>query len=232
MISHKLKLVFIHIPKNGGTTIEAWLQSIDKKATFKPDLLQGIYFKIRGSNFAKVVNQYPSYKSFAFVRSPFSRFVSIWSHSNRPERNLKYWSRPPITSIDQYADCILSKNFDHLSGFDHMHIVSQNEYLPVLDDSIFGRTVKANVDYVGSLERFASDFDALRSSLGLPLTTYQSMRISPNKTPLSSFYTKDLYLKVKNIYQKDCEMLIKLFPGIYDQEISSWSDFCAFHDKQ
>lgn len=229
MISHKLKLIFIHIPKNGGTTIEAWMQSIDQRATFKRDLMQGLFFKIRGSNFAKAVNRYPSYRSFAFVRSPFSRFVSIWNHSNRPERNPKYWSRPPITSIEQYADCILSGNFDHLSAFDRMHITPQYEYLPVLDNSIFGRTVRAEVDYIGSLETFSSDFDALRTNLGLPLTCYKSMRISPNKTPLSSFYTQDLYLKVKKIYQKDCDMLIKLFPGLYDQEMSSWNEFCAVH---
>ena len=57
---------------------------------------EGLEYKMREEGLAKMINLYPQYFTFTFVRNPFDRFVSIWKHSkrgkgyyfNRPKKNL------------------------------------------------------------------------------------------------------------------------------------------------
>ena len=60
MINDKLKFIFIHVPKTGGSSV--------KKA---------LGIKVHGhKKFSDWSKDYPDYFSFAFTRNPWDRFVS------------------------------------------------------------------------------------------------------------------------------------------------------------
>jgi hypothetical protein len=78
MIIDKEKLIFIHIPKNAGTSINTYFSEepvtieIQGKKVFKHETIKEIkrdYFKI-----------YNSYTKFAIIRNPYERMVSWYSY--------------------------------------------------------------------------------------------------------------------------------------------------------
>lgn len=71
IISHKLKIIFIHIPKNAGTFMTQKLVEIDNSINLSKHLLakdlKGFFLR------------YQDYKKFAIIRNPYSRCVSYYS---------------------------------------------------------------------------------------------------------------------------------------------------------
>jgi hypothetical protein len=68
-ISHKDKLVFIHIPKNGGTSITEYFNMADKG-----------HHNINYYN-KKYKNIIGDYQSFAVIRNPWDRVVSNYNYA-------------------------------------------------------------------------------------------------------------------------------------------------------
>ncbi len=69
MIDHKNKLIFIHIPKTAGTSLQELL--FNKK----------IFNAHRKSlKIIKKIGRYNDYYKFAIVRNPFDRLVSIYHY--------------------------------------------------------------------------------------------------------------------------------------------------------
>ncbi|MFO7031943.1 hypothetical protein B9T07_18710 [Limnospira fusiformis CCALA 023] len=84
MISHEKKCIFIHIPKCAGTSMMEFLR---KNAGALGYVKQpGLPYTMRTEGLAKVINLYPDYFVFTFIRNPFDRFVSLWKHSEREAR--------------------------------------------------------------------------------------------------------------------------------------------------
>ena len=73
MICHKHKYIFIHIPKNAGTSIEL---SLKKHNLVDHDFPQSI--SVHYDNVDETIAD--SYLTFAVKRNPWERFVSIWSY--------------------------------------------------------------------------------------------------------------------------------------------------------
>jgi hypothetical protein len=75
-ISHKHKIIFIHIPKNAGTSISTALEMSDIGHHF-----WSYYFK-------KYSNEWNSYTKIAVIRNPWERVVSCYEYSKMEE---SYW---------------------------------------------------------------------------------------------------------------------------------------------
>ena len=85
MILDREKLIFIHIPKNAGTSIKKLLLSEEELKN--PDLLRyddlnGNVWKHRTIYDIKKDNnkEYNSYRKFAIIRNPYDRMVSWYSY--------------------------------------------------------------------------------------------------------------------------------------------------------
>ena len=85
MILDREKLIFIHIPKNAGTSIKKLL--LNEEELKNPDLLRyddlnGNIWKHRTIYDIKKDNnkEYNSYRKFAIIRNPYDRMVSWYSY--------------------------------------------------------------------------------------------------------------------------------------------------------
>jgi len=107
IVSDQHKLLFVHIPKCGGTTIKTVLRPIDTRRerfqnwdiTDHPVLGRIDYGQlpmaiIRG-HFPDKFALFNTYRSFALVRDPMRRLCSAVNH------RLKVVKRSPLTSLDQ-----------------------------------------------------------------------------------------------------------------------------------
>tara|TARA_R100000995_G_scaffold53751_1_gene26241 strand:+ start:279 stop:896 length:618 start_codon:yes stop_codon:yes gene_type:complete len=76
MIIDKEKLIFIHIPKNAGSSIKKYLIGKDEYNKFKRPWDHKTINDIKNEDFDK----YKSYKKFAIVRNPYDRVVSWFAY--------------------------------------------------------------------------------------------------------------------------------------------------------
>tara|TARA_R110000824_G_scaffold217727_1_gene404193 strand:- start:74 stop:748 length:675 start_codon:yes stop_codon:yes gene_type:complete len=94
------KLIFLHIPKTGGTSVEYSLQrafGTGKERHYNIRQMQGV---LKNENIEE-------YKIFTVIRNPFDRIISTWrwwvyhsdGYSTRPFLNHK---QTPITSFKDY----------------------------------------------------------------------------------------------------------------------------------
>ena len=83
MISHRHKCLYVKVPKCASATIVDWfLRHGGGWPSFKP-WWYGDLLPERISAVTQVMNLYPDYATFTFVRNPYERFVSIWLHASR-----------------------------------------------------------------------------------------------------------------------------------------------------
>lgn len=96
---HSNKILFIHIPKTGGTSIATALYG---KASSHPTLRDYYLSNKKHTN---------NYFKFCVVRNPYDRVISTYSHiSNRPNSVskviLKEWKKHKISSFDDFINCM------------------------------------------------------------------------------------------------------------------------------
>lgn len=91
MIIENKKHIFIHIPKNAGTSITHWLvDELDGIETSGPVYSipeeQKEKYKLHQNEKHRTLSQYPNYEdyySWAIVKNPFDRFVSMYHWTQR-----------------------------------------------------------------------------------------------------------------------------------------------------
>jgi hypothetical protein len=76
MIIDKEKLIFIHIPKNAGTSIKKLLLGNKDFENIKGSWKHKTIYDIKIDN----INAYNNYKKFAIVRNPYDRFISWFAY--------------------------------------------------------------------------------------------------------------------------------------------------------
>lgn len=212
MISHQYKCIFIHIPKCGGTSIEVFLKKNAGALGHRKE--EGLEYTMRREGLAKVINLYPQYFTFTFVRNPFDRFVSIWKHSergkgyyfNRPKKNLNF---------NEYAHLIKEANLEQLSLFDKYHSRKQIEFILDYNKScFFGVPRKTGVDcnFIGKYENLQDDFKRICQILKINNYKLPLEMISPEAKKIirphySSYYDDETLAIVKDIYSEDIKYL-------------------------
>ncbi|MXX62560.1 MAG: sulfotransferase family protein [Holophagales bacterium] len=83
MISHRHRCIYVKVPKCASTTILDWFADHGGGwHSYRPDWYGGLLAE-RGRDLARLINLYPDYFTFSFVRNPYARFVSIWRHARR-----------------------------------------------------------------------------------------------------------------------------------------------------
>ncbi len=165
IINHSRRFIFIHIPRTGGTTITNILSryttycDIELGSTQFGEAIQNAYakrFGIRKHSPAREVKKimgeilWGQYFSFAFVRNPFTRALSIFNF-------LRKWQgynedfRKKMLSFKDFEEFVLSELWDETNGPDEIFRpqIYWLSSVPGKNDII--------VDFVGRLENFEED---------------------------------------------------------------------------
>lgn len=208
------EFVFVHIPKNAGTSVLKWLCEIHAVDDYCLS-----YFKdprnrnpFAGPPFLNhltaneiLKHRYVSKEKwdrafkFCIVRNPWDRMVSEYSW-RRPSL-LARKSRLPWnfrTFVSYWRHTLVDS---HLKGRDgRRHLLAQHRF--VLD-----RKGKMLVDYVCRYENLVPDLQYVFKQIGLPSPDqiFQENRSPRKHSNYRDFYDDDLKNQVKRLYRKDID---------------------------
>lgn len=117
MIIHDPKIIFIHVPKTGGTTIDRLLAA--NKAVGEPDSgfgahhrLSQLYNKYMGPNTPKSERRDLSeYHMFTVARNPWERYASLYIHDKFAWQGIPKNRKRTFVPIEEYIFNNVSENF-------------------------------------------------------------------------------------------------------------------------
>ena len=212
IINNTYKFIFIHIPKNAGTSISIFFSQftnwcdIEIGATKYGQMLQKVFnerFGLRkhatAQEIIKVigVEKFNSYFKFAFVRNPYRRLYSIYNF-------LKKWKNIPqewkeyMDNFNSFEEFVIAEAFAKEKGPDTIFLP---QYKWVTINS------KIAVDFIGKVENIEEDIKKilrnlnLKSSENLPI-----VNISVNQVNPSDFENPKVVDKIYYFYKGDFEL--------------------------
>lgn len=209
MINDEYKCIYIHIPKCGGTAIESVFYphaenlsdnitgKINGKPWFKHDTLQ---------QHEKKFPEIRHYYKFAFVRNPWSHTVSMYNYM---WKSLYPWPvewrnkhvKNDILNMT-FKDWVTSKWFQ-TPTLQSVNVARHSpDGLGRYLDYITGQTWQ--IDYVGKLENFQSDFNLVRTMIGLPVVTLPHIN-NTSSCDYTDYYDSDTKRIVGDKYAEDIE---------------------------
>ena len=87
MISHRHRCIYVKVPKCASTSVHDWFMAHGGgRHSYRPAWHGGPTSR-RIPAVAHAMNLYPDYFTFAFLRNPYERFVSLWLHLQRIARS-------------------------------------------------------------------------------------------------------------------------------------------------
>ena len=195
------RLLFVHVQKTGGLTVEALLKEVLDDAEAIRDLPDG-----RHANLAEALAARPelaTYWTFGFVRNPWARLHSWHAMILRRKaaaesgnrvmarrmRNLDFWRRVG----EDYTD------------FEAFVLRGPDEFprlrMPQLD---YLRVPGREADHIGRTERLAEDLSTVFDHFRLPEPRIARRNAGP-PTDYREHYTDAMRDKVAEIYAPDIE---------------------------
>lgn len=199
--NEKGRYLFIHIPKNAGTSIAKSLNlEHSSHATIIQAKEQLGWWKYR------------NYFKFAFVRNPWDRFLSLYNYA-RLEESLHHSSINPDAapygkhldydllkhaSLQECAQYLLDGKLRHDETW--LHWLPQSYWL-------LSKKGKIGVDFVGRYEHLDNDFSIISKRLGKKI---ELSKVNSSKAFLSQSY-RDYYDRktasiVADFYKQDIEL--------------------------
>jgi hypothetical protein len=181
MIDHQRKLLFVHIARTGGTSIEKSLVGED-------------WWKIDPATKHLSASQarrhygektWRDYTTFAIVRNPWDRFVSMWTigYWYEPETHLK-GVRP--RDFREFMRTLRPHPAEHYATL-HQH--------RILDEEL---------DYVLKFEALSGEFSAMLRARGLDDVALP-VALKSERGPYRDYYDPELADSVAQTYATDIE---------------------------
>lgn len=191
IISHRLKWVFIHIPKTGGTSIKHIIRYDDR---FKHDVNTGKYETeesvlsklttelwahsniVEISKYLKDHGYEPKdYFKFAFIRNPWDHTVS----------RFEYWKQVMCKKKKDNCSSTLWKEILWIQKISFKDFIRTKKFGWIYKNSIFNKHNELLVDFVGRFERLQDDFNIICDKIKAPNVELPCM----NKTNHSHYRT-------------------------------------------
>jgi len=197
-ISDSQRLLFIHIQKTGGVTVEEILESrlTDLRA----------HKGGRHPTLAQVLQREPAladYWTFSFVRNPWSRMVSWWSMIERTAKRASTGREISLALLEKRGFWAGVAEYPDFETFVFKGPEDFSRLRRSQVDCL--RTPTRKPDWVGRTENFASDAQFLFDRLGLPADTPLPHR---NKSPHGSYrdyYNSATRARVAELFRPDID---------------------------
>lgn len=204
MVSLKLRLIFIHVPKCAGTSVVNTIRLLD------PDVTHGHV----GWN-AYNTAEYDGYFRFAIVRNPWDRVLACYRYA-RTERN--YWH-------DNIGGKNVHPDYDHLRTrsfewcirdlFYHKEELNRparlrSHYRYHWDHQwtyVFDGNRQQKVDELLQFEKLPACFDDIRSRFGIGALRFENASRPVYGGTYQDYYNAKTRDMVRGIYARDIEWL-------------------------
>ncbi|NNF48458.1 MAG: sulfotransferase family 2 domain-containing protein [Woeseiaceae bacterium] len=212
MIAHKLKTIFIHIPKTAGSSIEVALNEVEQREDGAVDPMTGEFVNvITGTEkhmTARACREFVgdevwnSYFKFSVVRNPFDRFHSLWW-------NGRHVARRHALSMHEFANAAFHRG---VRG----RLISWRQGLWKVHQRYWPQTRwlrspggEIEMDQVLKFENIAADFAQLAGRIGLPSTELPKVlmknRRPSSRRPYVEDYDSETRRIVTDYYREDLE---------------------------
>jgi hypothetical protein len=185
---HKYKCIFVHIPKNAGSSIMKLLG--DDTGRFH---VESSYYRDANYYFFR------KYHSFAFTREPLERLFSAYKYAisggNRGKEDILL------------ADFIKANSHDFLSFIDNLldaHFIMQQPLFKPQYLFVYTRNLELNVNTLIKLDELEQQWPIFAKKLGLPIELGHTNQ-SPTKN-LPTLSNSQRY-KVSELYRYDYSLL-------------------------
>lgn len=200
-ISYTYNLIFIHVPKCAGTTIEKIIGTCTPRDFFarKPKANSGHLKTPQHLTFLELKSElnidWNMYHVFSVVRNPYSRFVSEYNYrkdlfekTKRPEHD------PKTFSI--FIDSINLDQTERITKFDG-HLETQSSFLKNESGSI-----ESSVQ-IFKFEDLTPCWTLLEEKTGIKYSIDLWSRKSNVEIPYQEFYTPETKNIIYNFYKED-----------------------------
>lgn len=214
MISHKHRCIFVHIPKNAGTSIELKIAGRPHRGRGKQDhrTVRNIQSGFVPQGFAEIFSiaslrllnqrliglrrgfqfvnrsQFDEYFKFTFVRNPWARAYSWYRNVMRDRYHLREHGIRGEISFEEFLR-------EHSASW---ALRSQVDWLTAWNGEI-------PLDFIGRFENLQSDFDRVCQRLGIQdsLLSHELQSRSGSYVDAYNSTTKRI---VESLYERDIEV--------------------------
>ena len=211
-ISHLLKTIFIHIPKTGGTSVEAALgmhgekrdigirpyfnQTIDTAHLYGRDLQHMTAAHLKTKLGDDVI--YDAYFKFSIVRNPWERLVSTCAWAGQK------WAKGDPLRQPEFDDIVrqLYERFEAARSASQTlvlppHLAAQHTF-------ICDSEMRPMVDCVARYENLAEEWPRISKKIGIDVPL--GSRMKSHHQPYQDYYRENTRKMVAEIYARDTSM--------------------------
>jgi hypothetical protein len=201
-VSDARRVVFVHIPKTGGSTFDRM---------FDHDIADSR--KVKGSQrhwtYQQIVDKEPGiadYWSVGFVRNPWARMVSWWAMGNDVHDRAEQGKPRAVRNVKGHPE--VWEPFARYRGDFRAFVLDGTRTV-----ERFGRpqldwlTLEGGrrVDFVGQVESFVDDVNTVRERLGLEPEPEQPRRNRSSHGHYSDYYDAEMRQRVAEVFAPDIE---------------------------
>jgi hypothetical protein len=219
MISHRLKCIFVHIPKTAGTSIEfALFKDYERTPSnlwgfHRPEFCNkhqlGALQHLRATQIRQEVGtgDFDRYFKFAFVRNPWDRMVSLYAYLTQTDR----MPRQRIRDFLGISQDISFKAFVGAISESEIHPHWEEQHKFVTDEN--GKLI---VDFIGRYEDLHQGYAYICQRLPrLQKNPSLPWRLYSRRGCYWPYYDDETREMVAEMYKEDRKLFRYSFPKIY-----------------
>lgn len=204
-VSDELNLIFIHIPKNAGTSIY--------KTYFDDGTGRGRFFGHHNWNkySNQITNKWKSYTTFSVVRNPWDRVVSNYVYARKEE---SYWHNainPEKSEMGKHFDydTLKSKSFSEaVEIIDELEHQGWRPQYPYICDG----DLNIKVDYVIKMEKLDEGMKEMFEEENIDVEYEMSEKnVTRGNRNCENWYDEKTRRKVAEYYKTDINLFNYLF---------------------
>lgn len=201
MISHRLRCIFVHIPKTGGTSIEdviwpgerteaeLWAGFVTPmRNRYQTGGLQHLLARQIRTEVGETL--FASYFKFAIVRNPWDKIVSQYAYMQRRPDLRQYIGLREDAPLDDYLDRIAVS--DHVQWMPQLCFVKDDDGTDL-------------VDVIGRYETLAADAARIFDRLGLPGPDLPHLNRSERDPDYRGYFNAQTRATVARLYGADID---------------------------
>jgi hypothetical protein len=198
VISDAHKLLFVHVQKTGGSTIDNRLDEVLDDARHVPGI-------DRHATLGQILQAEPglaAYWTVGFVRNPWARMLSWFRMVERFKERAEKGRRG--------ADAFLKKNqfikgvAEACPDFETFVMKGPDQWTRLRTPQVRYLTSKTRrADFIGRQETLEADLRAIFARLELPWEPLQSVNVDKRRPDYHELYTDPMRRRIEELFAKD-----------------------------